>query len=233
MGVPCSSGEEPHVKAKLGEGIQNSFFFPCHLVPMALLSSHGSSLLISDPAPLGRAVSPQMAAPASYAAGRTGWDTRVFRLLWKEDLQLCPGSQSSSLVLGSYPWALPTCAVQNKVLKPTALVLLSEFPLPSHGTREGNGNPLQYSCLENPRDRGAWWAAFVYGVTQSQTRLKQLSSSSSHGTKLGMVLKSVNVFCFLLCKMELTVQSRTSFLKHLGSYILQNSEFFSFSHETW
>ena len=43
---------------------------------------------------------------------------------------------------------------------------------------EGNGNPLQYSCLENPRDRRAWWAA-VYGVTQSQTRLKWLSSSSS------------------------------------------------------
>ena len=39
---------------------------------------------------------------------------------------------------------------------------------------EGNGNPLQCSCLENPRDWGAWWAA-VYGVTQSQTRLKQLS----------------------------------------------------------
>ena len=36
---------------------------------------------------------------------------------------------------------------------------------------EGNGNPLQYSCLESPRDRGAWWAA-IYGVTQSQTRLK-------------------------------------------------------------
>ena len=43
---------------------------------------------------------------------------------------------------------------------------------------EGNGNPLQCSCLENPRDRGAWWAA-VYGVSQSRTRLKQLSSSSS------------------------------------------------------
>ena len=42
---------------------------------------------------------------------------------------------------------------------------------------EGNGNPLQYSHLENPRDRGAWWAA-VYGVAQSQTRLKWLSSSS-------------------------------------------------------
>ena len=36
---------------------------------------------------------------------------------------------------------------------------------------EGNGNPLQYSCLENPRDGGAWWAA-VYGVAQSCTQLK-------------------------------------------------------------
>ena len=43
---------------------------------------------------------------------------------------------------------------------------------------EGNGNPLQYSCLENPRDGGAWWAA-VDGVAQSRTRLKRLSSSSS------------------------------------------------------
>ena len=44
---------------------------------------------------------------------------------------------------------------------------------------EGNGNPLQCCCLENPRDGGAWWAA-VYGVAKSQTRLKQLSSSSSN-----------------------------------------------------
>ena len=44
---------------------------------------------------------------------------------------------------------------------------------------EGNGNPLQCSCLENPRDGGAWWAA-VYGVTQSQTWLKRPSSSSRH-----------------------------------------------------
>ena len=42
---------------------------------------------------------------------------------------------------------------------------------------EGNGNPLQCSCLENPRDRGAWWAA-VHGVAQSQTPLKQFSSRS-------------------------------------------------------
>ena len=43
---------------------------------------------------------------------------------------------------------------------------------------EGNGNPLQCSCLENPRDGGVWWAA-VYGVAQSRTRLKWFSSSSS------------------------------------------------------
>ena len=43
---------------------------------------------------------------------------------------------------------------------------------------EGNGNPLQCSCLENLRDGGAWWAA-VYGVAQSQTRLKRLSSSNN------------------------------------------------------
>jgi len=43
---------------------------------------------------------------------------------------------------------------------------------------EGNGNPLQCSCLENPRDGGAWWSA-IYGDPQSRTRLKRLSSSSS------------------------------------------------------
>ena len=46
-------------------------------------------------------------------------------------------------------------------------------------TGEGNGNPLQCSCLENPRDGGAWWAA-VHGVAPSRTRLKRLSSSSHH-----------------------------------------------------
>ena len=47
---------------------------------------------------------------------------------------------------------------------------------------EGNGNPLQCSCLEDPRDRGAWWAA-ISGVAQSRTRLKRLNSSS-RATKL-------------------------------------------------
>ena len=53
------------------------------------------------------------------------------------------------------------------------------IPRSERSPGEAHGNPLQCSCLENPRDGGAWWAA-VYGVAQSQTRLKQLSSSSSN-----------------------------------------------------
>ena len=48
---------------------------------------------------------------------------------------------------------------------------------------EGNGNPLQCSCLENPRDGGAWWAA-IYGVARSRTRLTRLSSSSSSSSNI-------------------------------------------------
>ena len=53
-----------------------------------------------------------------------------------------------------------------------------EFVWLPPSSREGNGTRLQYSCLENPRDGGAWWAA-VCGVAQSRTPLKRLSSSSS------------------------------------------------------
>ena len=52
----------------------------------------------------------------------------------------------------------------------------------------GHGNPLQCSCLENPRDGGAWWAA-VYGVAQSRTQLKRLSSSSSSSSSSRMPLE--------------------------------------------
>ena len=54
---------------------------------------------------------------------------------------------------------------------------------------EGNSNPLQCSCLENPRDGGAWWAA-IYGVSQSRTQLKQLSSSSSSNSNTACVRKT-------------------------------------------
>ena len=68
---------------------------------------------------------------------------------------------------------------------------------------ERNGNPLQCSCLENPRDRGTWWAA-VYGVTQSRTQLKWLSSSSSssnfhEGLKVTLCWTSLAVQWLRLC----------------------------------
>ena len=62
---------------------------------------------------------------------------------------------------------------------------------------EGNGNPLQCSCLENPRDGVAWWAA-VYGVTQSRTRLKRLSSSSSDSNIKIVSLHWKTVWQFLI-----------------------------------
>ena len=59
----------------------------------------------------------------------------------------------------------------------TFIMLLTDTLLYTELSIYGNLKTL-YSCLENPRDRGAWWAA-LYGVAQSQTRLKQLNSSSS------------------------------------------------------
>ena len=68
----------------------------------------------------------------------------------------------------------------------------------SHRPREGNGTPFQYSCLENPRDRGAWWAA-VYGVAQSGTQLKRLSSSSSSPTAQSRLLPLSQASQMLKC----------------------------------
>ena len=72
--------------------------------------------------------------------------------------------------------SLVDCSPWGREESDTTERLHSHFSLSCIG--EGNGNPLQCSCLENPRDRGAWWAA-VSGVTQSPTQLKGLSSSSS------------------------------------------------------
>jgi len=75
-------------------------------------------------------------------------------------------------------WKIPWTEEPGR-LQSMGSLIVGHFSLSCIG--EGNGNPFQCSCLENPRDKGAWWAA-VYGVTQSQTRLKRLSSSSSNGS---------------------------------------------------
>ena len=90
-----------------------------------------------------------------------------FTIVYNFSLEKAMATHSRSLV-GCSPWG---CWESD-----TTEQLHFHFSLSCIG--EGNGNPLQCSCLENSRDGGACWAA-VYGVAQSRTRLKQLSSSSS------------------------------------------------------
>ena len=102
-------------------------------------------------------------AAAAAAAGLT-WRRR-----WHPTPVLLPGKSHGRRSLeGCSPWGFEESDMTER--------LHFHFSLSCAG--EGNGNPLQCSCLENPRDKGTWWAAF-YGVTQSWTRLKRLSSSSS------------------------------------------------------
>ena len=90
---------------------------------------------------------------------------------WRRQWQPTPGllhgkSHGQRSLVGCSPWAREESDMTEQ--------LHFQFSFPCIG--EGNGNPLQYSCLENPRDRGDWWAA-VYGVAQGRTWLKRLSSS--------------------------------------------------------
>ena len=84
----------------------------------------------------------------------------------------------SSTLAWKIPWTEDHDGLQSMGCKESDMTERLHFHFSLSCIGEGNGNPLQYSCLENPRDGGAWWAA-VSGVTQSQTRLKRLSSSSS------------------------------------------------------
>ena len=91
------------------------------------------------------------------------------RRQWHPTPVLLPGeSHGRRSLVGYSPWGHEQSDMTERL----------HFDFSLSFTGEGNGNPLQYSCLENPRDRGACWAA-VYGVAQSQRRLTRLSSSSS------------------------------------------------------
>ena len=89
---------------------------------------------------------------------------------WHPTPVLLPGkSHGWSSLVGCSPWGREESDMTER--------LHFHFSLPCIG--EGNGKPLQCSCLENPRNGGACWAA-IYGVAQSRTRLKRLSSSRSN-----------------------------------------------------
>ena len=95
-----------------------------------------------------------------------------WRRQWHPTPALLPGeSHGQRSLVGCSPWGREELHTTER--------LHFHFSLSCIG--EGNGNPLQCPCLENPRDGGAWWAA-VYGVTQSRTRLKRLSSSREEYT---------------------------------------------------
>ena len=99
---------------------------------------------------------------------------------WHPTPVLLPGnSHGRRSVVGCSPWGCKESDTTEQL----------HFHFSLWCTGEGNGNPLQCSCLENPRDGGAWWAA-VYGVSQSQTWLKQLSSSSRHYLNQEIKVKS-------------------------------------------
>ena len=93
----------------------------------------------------------------------------IWRGQWHPTPVLLPGkSHGRRSLVGCSPWGREESDTTERL----------HFPFSLSCIGEGNGNPLQCSCLETPRDGGAWWAA-VYGVAPSRTRLKQLSSSSS------------------------------------------------------
>ena len=84
----------------------------------------------------------------------------------------------SSTLVWKIPWTEESGRLQSMGLLESDTTERLHFPFSLSCVGEGNGNPLQCSCLENPKDGGAWWAV-VCGVAQSQARLKRLSSSSS------------------------------------------------------
>ena len=100
---------------------------------------------------------------------------------------LLPGkSHGQRSLVGCSPWGCEESDTTERLHFHSSLSCIGE----------GNSDPLQCSCLENPRDSGAWWAA-VYGVAQSQTRLKRLSSNSSslsHHISVMQLLSSSPVF---------------------------------------
>ena len=99
----------------------------------------------------------------------------------------------SSTLAWKIPWTEEPGGLQSMGLLRVGHDWATSLSLFTSCIGEGNSNPLQCSCLENPRDSGAWWAA-VYGVAQSQRRLKQLSSSSRVLIcKMG-ILHSANLF---------------------------------------
>ena len=113
------------------------------------------------------------------------WES--WRRQWHPTPVLLPGkSHERRSLVGCSPWGREESDTTERLPFHFSLLRIGE----------GNGKPLPCSCLENPRDRGAWWAA-VYGVAQSRTRLKRLSSMMQSLLFLKKKKKVIYLYHFL------------------------------------
>ena len=125
----------------------------------------------------------------------------IWRRQWHPTPVLLPGkSHGWRSLVGCNPW--------GRKESDTTEQLHFHFSLSCIG--EGNGNPLQCSCLDNPRDGGAWWTA-IYGVAQSRIRLKRPSSSSSSSSR-----KSIKVFNMEETLSDLELQNSLEIMRRMS-----------------
>ena len=120
----------------------------------------------------------------------------LWRRKWQPTPVFLPGeSQGQRNLVGCHLWGRTELDMTER--------LPFHFSLSCIG--EGDGNPLQCSWLENPRDGGTWWAA-IYGVAQGQTRLKRLAAAAACVPDLIIVKVKVSQSCLTLCDpMDYTV----------------------------
>ena len=161
------------------------------IFPSIRIFSNESALSIRCPQQLEFQLQPSVLPMNTQAWSPLGWTglislqakglLRVFSNTTVQNHQFFSAQFSLATHSSAPAWKIPWAEEPSRLQSMRSLRVghdwaTSLFSLSCIG--EGNGNPLQCPCLENPRDGGAWWAS-VYGVAQSQTRLKWLSSSSS------------------------------------------------------
>ena len=130
----------------------------------------------------------------------------------------------SSTLAWKIPWMEEPCGLQSMGSRRVVHDWATLFSLSCIG--EGNGNPPQCSCLENPRDGGAWWAA-ICGVAQSRTRLKQLSRSSSSSSRWRKFIKVVPL---ILLQENLALGNLSILSVCQGERFRSNQDIFCLSH---
>ena len=143
----------------------------------------------------------------------------------------------SSTFAQKIPWAEEPGRLQSMGSLESDMTERLHFHFSLSCIGEGNGNPLQCSCLEDPRDGGAWWAA-VYGVAQSRTRLKRLGGSSSSAVyfqtqydHLCLLIEKFDLFIFIV--MTNIFLFDFVIVSYVVSYILSQSLVILFTFSTF